>query len=77
MSLARNFLDLNVVPKSRTRNLVSTITGALVLLISGLSLFGILTAEQAVTLTQYVTTIVTAVAGVIGLFFVVDPPTTP
>jgi hypothetical protein len=68
MSLAKNFYN-KAVP---TRNLISTITGVVVLLISGLALFGILTQEQATSLTQYVTTIVTAVAGIISIFKLTD-----
>ncbi len=56
-----------------TKNLVTTITGIVVLVISALSLFGIITQEQAVTLTQYATAIVTAVAGIISIFFATDP----
>jgi len=69
MSALKNLYNRNIP----TRNLISTITGAVVLVISGFSLFGILTAEQAASLTQYATAIVTAVAGIIGLFYVVDP----
>lgn len=59
----------NVYDKSvPTRNLVTTISGVIVLLISGLTLFGILTAEQASGLTEYATMIITAVAGIISIF---------
>ena len=51
-----------------TKNLVTTITGIVTLLISALSLFEVLTAEQGAELTGYVTTIVTAIAGVIAIF---------
>ena len=69
MSLKRNFYD----PAKRSRNLLTTVTGVFVLVISGLSLFGILTAEQASSLTQYATAIITAVAGIISVFFATDP----
>jgi hypothetical protein len=51
-----------------TRNLVTTITGVITLVISGLTLFGILEAEQASSLGEYATMIVTAVAGIIAIF---------
>jgi len=68
MSLAKNFYDKSVP----TKNLISTITGVVVLVISGLSLFGILTTEQAGSLTNYVTTILTAIAGIISIFKLTD-----
>ena len=60
-------------PKVPTRNLVSTITGVLSLVITGLVLFGVLSSEQATNLTQYATMIITAVVGIIGIFVTVDP----
>jgi hypothetical protein len=60
-------------PKVPTKNLVSTITGVLSLLITGLVLFGVLSQDQAANLSQYATMIITAVVGIIGMFFTVDP----
>ena len=60
----RNVYDRSVP----TRNLVTTISGVIVLLISGLTLFGILNPEQASGLTEYATMIITAVAGIISIF---------
>ena len=54
--------------EKKTKNLVTTITGLITLLISGLCLFGILTAEQGAGLGEYATMIVTAVAGIISIF---------
>jgi uncharacterized membrane protein YqjE len=60
-------------PKVPTKNLVSTIAGVLSLVITGLVLFGVLTQEQAANLSQYVTMVITAVVGIIGMFFTIDP----
>jgi len=69
MSATKNFYNKNVPSK----NLVTTISGIIVLVISALSLFGVITAEQATGLTQYATTIVSAVSGIILMFVAVDP----
>lgn len=55
-----------------TRNLVSTITGVIALVISGLTLFGVLTPEQGTSLGTYVTAIVTAIVGIINIFKLTD-----
>jgi len=68
MGALKNFYNKDVP----SRNLISTITGVVVLVISGLSLFDILTAEQAGSLTNYVTTILTAIAGIISIFKLTD-----
>lgn len=51
-----------------TKNLVTTITGLVTLLVSGMVLFGIFTDAQGAELTQYITAIITAVAGIISIF---------
>jgi len=51
-----------------TKNLVTTLTGVLSLVVSGLVLFGVLSSDKAADLTQYATMIITAVAGLIGIF---------
>ncbi len=58
-----------------TRNLVTTITGLVTLLVSGLVLFGIFTDVQGAELTQYVTAIITAVAGIVSIFKAEDSDT--
>jgi len=68
MGALKNFYNKDVP----SRNLISTITGVAVLVISGLSLFDILTEEQAGSLTNYVTTILTAIAGIISIFKLTD-----
>lgn len=68
MGALKNFYNKDVP----SRNLISTITGVVVLVISGLSLFDILTEEQAGSLTNYVTTILTAIAGIISIFKLTD-----
>jgi hypothetical protein len=47
--------------EKKTKNLVTTITGLISLLVSGLCLFGILTAEQGAGLTEYATMAVTSI----------------
>ena len=64
MAISKNVYDKSVP----TRNLITTISGVILLVISGLSLFGILTTEQAASLSEYATMIVTAVAGIISIF---------
>ena len=51
-----------------TKNLVTTITGVISLVISGLTLFQILEPDDAASLGEYSTMIVTAVAGIVGIF---------
>ena len=68
MAISKNVYDKSVP----TRNLITTISGVILLVISGLSLFGILTAEQAASLSEYSTMIVTAVAGIISIFKATD-----
>lgn len=60
----RTIYDKNVP----SRNLVTTITGVISLVISGLTLFEILEPQQAASLGEYATMIVTAVAGIVGIF---------
>jgi len=55
-----------------TRNLVSTISGLIALLISGLTLFGVLTPEQGSELTLQIGAIITAVVGIINIFKLTD-----
>jgi len=68
MAISKNVYDKSVP----TRNLITTISGVILLVISGLSLFGILTTEQAASLSEYSTMIVTAVAGIISIFKATD-----
>jgi len=68
MAISKNVYDKSVP----TRNLITTISGVILLVISGLSLFGILTTEQAASLSEYATMIVTAVAGIISIFKATD-----
>ena len=67
-NISKNIYDKSVP----TRNLITTISGVILLVISGLSLFGILTTEQAASLSEYATMIVTAVAGIISIFKATD-----
>ena len=62
MALSKKVYDKNVP----TRNLVSTITGILTLLLAVLVGFGVLTPEQSTELQQQAMTILQAVVGVIG-----------
>jgi hypothetical protein len=55
-----------------SRNLITTISGLVVLVIQGAALFNLITAEQASGLNQYVPEILTALSGII-LLFAKDP----
>ena len=68
MSLAKNIYN-RAVP---SRNLLTTISGLVVLVIQGAALFGLITAEQSAGLNQYIPDILTAVGGII-LLFAKDP----
>jgi hypothetical protein len=50
------------------KNPVTTISGIIMLILSGLSLFGIITQDDSATLGQYATTIIEAVVGIIAIF---------
>ena len=58
-------------------NLLTTITGVLSLVISGLTLFGVLTSEDAAKLTEFLVMGITAVAGIVGIFFAKDDVVEP
>lgn len=62
MSASKNFYD-KAVP---TRNLVTTITGIITLILSILMGFGVITPEQQSELAQHAMVIVNAVVGVWG-----------
>jgi hypothetical protein len=68
MSLAKNFYN-KAVP---TRNLISTITGIVILVLSALSLFNVITPEQQSTLAGYVTEIIGIIVGIINMFKLTD-----
>jgi hypothetical protein len=68
MSLAKNFYN-KAVP---TRNLVSTLTGVIILVLSALSLFNVITPEQQNTLAGYVTEVIGIVVGIINMFKLTD-----
>lgn len=55
-----------------SRNLITTISGLVVLVIQAAALFNLITAEQAAGLNQYVPEILTALSGII-LLFAKDP----
>jgi hypothetical protein len=55
-----------------TRNMVTTLTGVIALVFSGLVLFGVFTPEVAADFQDYVTAIITAVAGIISIFKATD-----
>lgn len=62
MSLTRNFYDKSVP----TRNLVTTITGIITLILSILVGFGVITPEQQTELAANAMVIVNAVVGIWG-----------
>jgi hypothetical protein len=62
MSLSRNFYDKSVP----TRNLVTTITGILTLILSILVGFGVITPEQQTELAAHAMVIINAVVGIWG-----------
>jgi len=49
-------------------NPITTTTGVVMLILSGLSLFGIISQEQSADIGQYVVTIVEAIVGLIAIF---------
>jgi uncharacterized membrane protein len=63
MSISKNFYDKSAAP---TRNLVTTVTGIITLLLSVLVGFGVITPEQSTELNTHALTIVNAVTGVWG-----------
>jgi len=75
MSLSKNFYD----PKSKTRNLVTTITGIVTLVITLLVGFNVITPEQSGDLQTHATTLINsgvaiwgAISGIILIFKAVD-----
>jgi len=52
----------------KIKNPVTTISGILLLVLSGLALFGVITQEQSADLGQYADVIITAVIGIISVF---------
>jgi len=65
---AKAFYD-KAVP---TKNLISTISGVIILVLSGLSLFGVITPEQQQTLGTYAIDLIGIVVGVINMFKLTD-----
>lgn len=63
MSLAKNFYN----KKAPTRNLITTITGIVTLVITILASFGILTPEQSTELTGHATSLISAVSTVVSI----------
>ena len=55
-----------------TKNLISTISGVIILVLSGLSLFGVITPEQQQTLGTYAIDLIGIVVGVINMFKLTD-----
>lgn len=68
MSLAKNFYN-KAVP---SRNLISTVTGVVILVLSALSLFNVISPEQQNTLAGYVTEIIGIIIGIINMFKLTD-----
>lgn len=68
MSLAKNFYDKKVP----TRNLISTITGIVILVLSALSLFNVITPEQQSALAGYITEVIGIIIGIINMFKLTD-----
>ncbi|MCH8067790.1 MAG: hypothetical protein IID16_00750 [Candidatus Marinimicrobia bacterium] len=50
------------------RNPVTTISGGILIILSALTLFGIITQDQSIEIGQYVTVIIEAIVGFIGVF---------
>jgi len=50
------------------KNPVTTISGVILIVLSALSLFGIITAEEQASLGQYAASITEAVVGIIAIF---------
>lgn len=68
MSLAKNFYN-KAVP---TRNLISTVSGIVILVLSALSLFGVISPDQQSTLAGYATEIIGIIVGIINMFKLTD-----
>jgi len=67
MNLARNFWDLSKSPKNKTRNLVTTISGIVLLVITILASFGVLTPGQSSELQQHATSFIGLVEAAIKI----------
>ena len=50
------------------KNPVTTISGVIMIILSGLSLFGIINQDQSADINQYATMIIEAVVGLIAVF---------
>ena len=58
--------------KNPIKNPWTTITGTLLLIVSGLSLYGVLTREQLSVISDYIPIIIEAVAGIVAVFVAKD-----
>ena len=50
------------------KNPVTTISGAILILLSVLTLFGVLTSDQSAALEEYAAIIIPAITGIVALF---------
>ena len=50
------------------KNPVTTISGIIMLILSGLTLFGLITQDQSADISQYATMVIEAVIGFIAIF---------
>ena len=50
------------------KNPVTTISGIIMILLSGLALFGVIGADEQATLGEYASQIITAIVGIISIF---------
>ena len=66
MSLTRNFLDLSKNPVSKTRNLVTTISGIIMLIIQIIVSVGWIDSEQGLHLQEIAGGAITAVVQLVG-----------
>jgi fumarate reductase subunit D len=66
MNLARNFVDLSKTPVSKTRNLVTTISGIIMLIIQIVVSVGWINSEQGLHLQEIAGGAITAVVQLVG-----------
>lgn len=54
--------------KNLVKNPFTTITGSVLLILSGLTLYGVISQSEAASLSEYSVIIINAIAGIVALF---------
>lgn len=58
--------------KNPIKNPWTTATGSVLIILSGLTLYGVVSAEESASLGQYATIIISAISGIVGIFIAKD-----